>query len=746
VAQRTRLRTEHARTVARGRRPDLRDPHYLSSISSNVIRINAASTDQEQRILTLNINDAFLPQTPVTAVCALGSVPGFAQPIREAINLGLRYTSPASISRDFKVIGMFSTLVHFAEWCWSQGFRNFAELDAAAMKEFQQELERGYWPGALNWVARLNSYLATLEDTTRLKTFVSVRATRFGEKIAINYPALSEVLGTYLGNGSLPDFAYREIERSLQVPLSHRGRDWGRQITSSAYSRAFENINLLYEIHNEELGLRNRPFLSPRRIAAHIASVPKRTRTITVDTLEKMLAESFRWLFDIAPVVVEAMQSTPPLRPSNAGPRKRNQMRQKQIARYVPARFNALISERGIEFLSVAGTLSPRRDWDAESQVTLVEVIRSIHAAARLVICATTAKRSAAISDRNAGLRVNSMQTIDEQFGIYVCEFRSVKKRVASRRNEEISRLTAEAIKSCELLNATFHNMYPGALGIDFDRSAPLMSIPVPGPTGCLKSINSREEDKERSRLFHTALARYGVSLETATAHVLRRMYALIYYYRFEMPILVALSQRLGHPDLEVTKVYVTTDGGGAVNIEPLGAAELMEVKVLEEELEKVGIEYFSNKVLGILRGERLVGGFPKIVRRYLKWFYNAEHIEVTADEATAIKVVGELKRRGFSPTPNKHGTCFATERSIVKVAARCRDSRDGKLHKERASTGLCRNCPHHLATSSFLPSLRQRKSELQEQLASGKFSGIMLDAMASELVDLLRTIEQLEI
>ncbi|WP_250521345.1 hypothetical protein [Caballeronia sp. ATUFL_F2_KS42] len=108
---------------------------------------------------------------------------------------------------------------------------------------------------------------------------------------------------------------------------------------------------------------------------------------------------------------------------------------------------------------------------------------------------------------------------------------------------------------------------------------------------------------QEGAKLFFSDL---NVSITKVSAsHIYRRCFALIYMYRHDHPVLMALSRHLCHFTLETTRIY-TTDGRDVADdrsIESLFAAIEKEDADFSDEFEDIRSTYFQEKVVNILRG-----------------------------------------------------------------------------------------------------------------------------------------------
>ncbi|GAB7534288.1 hypothetical protein BGC_04930 [Burkholderia sp. 3C] len=226
-------------------------------------------------------------------------------------------------------------------------------------------------------------------------------------------------------------------------------------------------------------------------------------------------------------------------------------------------------------------------------------------------------------------------------------------------------------------------------------------------------------------------------------SRVFRRMYALIFYYRYENSDIVAVQHQLAHFDLQATRIYLTDpvsrrDVESIFFVMPTEAEDRRRAFMdndsdLEKEMRAVGEEKMAEEVYGVLAGQRFAGGFAKYVRRmHLKFCTLTSFKNIDINDA----VLKAVRRRGHFPRPYPHGECMLGS-APQKNRAHCYSAQDGIAHFEHASPKVCGGCMYHLTKVEYLQSLRADESRILNEIASGLHEGFALERKQTELSDL---------
>lgn len=232
---------------------------------------------------------------------------------------------------------------------------------------------------------------------------------------------------------------------------------------------------------------------------------------------------------------------------------------------------------------------------------------------------------------------------------------------------------------------------------------------------------------------FHNIPATYSF----ANAHPFRRLFALIYCYRFEHPVLVALSEHLVHLGPEQTQIYVTDPKSrrDKKRIQILYAKARQETADTYALLDNVRSEMFTEKILGILNGELTGGGFPRLVLKFIKRMSaSATFREMSASErATCTR--DRMEAHGYQFQESQYTGCAAGSAKHTRKASNC--AKDGQVHHERACPETCMNCVHGLKTDTYIEFIDMDAEELERASRDTRVRPHLRQRQAAEAVKL---------
>ncbi|MDR5751366.1 MULTISPECIES: hypothetical protein [unclassified Caballeronia] len=238
------------------------------------------------------------------------------------------------------------------------------------------------------------------------------------------------------------------------------------------------------------------------------------------------------------------------------------------------------------------------------------------------------------------------------------------------------------------------------------------------------------------------------VSVEKVSAsHIYRRCFALIYMYRHDHPVLMALSRHLCHLTLETTRVYVTDgkDVEDARSIESLFAAIDADDAGFRDEFEDVRSTYFQDKILQILKGESVSGQFARIVAKIgRKLEANASFREASIDEKARL-TREEAEKEGYATEPKANTSCAAGSAEKTKRQANCYNQEEGRISPETASAETCADCIHAITTCNHRSTLEKEIEELTKAANDAK-RPMQLRLSAQDAADGLKAIAQKEL
>jgi len=210
--------------------------------------------------------------------------------------------------------------------------------------------------------------------------------------------------------------------------------------------------------------------------------------------------------------------------------------------------------------------------------------------------------------------------------------------------------------------------------------------------------------------------------------HPFRRFFALLYYNRYDMPDLMAISNHLCHLDPGTTHIYLEDPVMriAAEKIEELFGSRILEdAKQMDSEMEDVRSEMFASTVLEILKGERSGGTWPQVVLRVYKIMSESVEFKELDLNHKSYAISGALMDENYIRWPFPHGGCNVGGNQISLAEAPCRRKDENHPHMEDASPELCSKCSHFdcsLLNIQFLTDSSEMHRRVEEDYSKPTF------------------------
>jgi hypothetical protein len=226
-----------------------------------------------------------------------------------------------------------------------------------------------------------------------------------------------------------------------------------------------------------------------------------------------------------------------------------------------------------------------------------------------------------------------------------------------------------------------------------------------------LEKFKSVKYDED-SRSFFRLVDPKG-SVLSQKSHPNRRLFACLYYYRYEFSELLALRDHLVHTDTLMTHKYVT-DPDTRKLAETMQEAWKNEQDGFDKVMDEVQGEYFRDTLIQIIKGECVGGRWPRLISKRLKTLAkDADFIELS-DEDKASFLTEKLTRKGYKANPKSNGVCFA---GTNKSSARLANCHSGEgLNPQDASPSMCHGCVHLFTNENYLVVMEDELVELGER------------------------------
>ncbi|GAA0824156.1 hypothetical protein GCM10009111_34690 [Colwellia asteriadis] len=168
--------------------------------------------------------------------------------------------------------------------------------------------------------------------------------------------------------------------------------------------------------------------------------------------------------------------------------------------------------------------------------------------------------------------------------------------------------------------------------------------------------------------------------------HQFRRMFALLYYYRFEGAYIGALSYHLRHFNIEMTKRYITDE------------------KFMKE-MKEIGEGWTASFLRKVVSGKTKLGGKSgeKIKHKLSDWLKHFRgKVDVVERERVVEKLTRYMKRVGAEFTQQAWGTiCACPKKTSLRKHSNCANEK-GEPNIEKGSVETCGGCAFAAYTDRF--------------------------------------------
>lgn len=461
-----------------------------------------------------------------------------------------------------------------------------------------------------------------------------------------------------------------------------------------------------------------------------------RNANLSVDDAALLMGTAFEFIDKASEALIRLLNDGRKIRPI----KKRCQLLQS-----IPA--NAEL-ERALGIKITAWCPSRHRDPEPD-EYSVTEVIAAVQGAAAVIIASLSARRQREVCDRERGIRRGDYLAVNEVYA--VCSF-YIEKTVRDRVSMNITGSTGDLIQNL----------------IDISNATNWFDFPIPADTSIFSchSLGMRARTREKtihlrftneSRTHSNSLAAF-ISIAfngrapTFNPHMLRRLFGLIYYYRFEHPTFRALQKHYFHSNIITTKTYITDPSSKeiceSIQVKIGGRSESIDknfnaaVADLQEILDSVAKQKFEETVMAILSDKPCSGGFVKLVRKIYRKLTLGASFMSNGPGPKISAVVDILQKNKHKPEPFSHGQCNAPQ-GRVNPRARC--YKDGALNRSEASITTCDGCLYQSQFSPHVTNISEAIDSMRQKLLEKWLSPIERDHLQAEIDNASRILDRLK-
>ncbi len=725
---------------------------FISDWDENIIIIDVAhhqADNQKEKIINLNLIALAVhgKNSIYTSNKMVSDFSNLCDMIKLAINAALFRYEKGNLS---DAVGRQVSLVQKVFiWMARNGIYKFSELTPNDFNELSVELAATGWWGVLDYDSAFQSMLA--EAKVDQKTLNGLLGAGKAKWSSLNYDFLKLKLGLPFPSTQIPMF-FREGLTSLWGDKRPNPKGLGFSVGNSPDSLqdTFSGINLL-ALHPQCFdGINFLPFPFASKLAKQLKhnSIPNRTDTISLPDAICIFKEATKWVYVLSPAIISIVTAVREVLEKIAHD---FDLLNHDGRGSKSTRFNTIV-KRTIEDQYRQLKLNYNFPYDslnfAYGANSLKGLIHTLQTASFILIAI------------NHGRRLNEIIGKDLPYGLYrgcvtdngylIPNFNIeiyIEKTIQDYSQFSCNQVVADCVnvleKLFELIRPLNSSVKTAPVNLADKRKEKLFKVRNFSVAGFLGETENYDFSENSKELFRLSSVQH--SIINNRAHPFRRLFALLYMYRFDHPELIALQNHLRHISPEATHIYISS-GNGELSSEiqnRLNNLANRENVDLDAELHNTSVEYLRNKITDILEGQLVGGYFPRLVSKLIVRLNTDARFIEDSISAKSCKLTEAIVNRGFMPIPMSTGVCMVGKSKHTRKIASCYEN--NQLNPSKASPETCSKCVNHLYPINSLAILESEIEELVSKSQDIKIPRSIRDEFKKE-ADKLTVIKELEV
>jgi len=711
---------------------------YLSDWNNNVVQIDVSVDRTKKNILSINLSDIHLQCKGELSIfpgtMPLTAFPNLTQAAKGLINI-LDATFTGNTKKSSIITNGLNNGCRFFSYIIShKGVYTLGALNRKDFVDFIQEMKsKEGWlnlldldDALLRLVAELNAGTITIGDVCR------VRHNNGSYKVSISRNYINRYTGIPGATGKLPRWFYEEL---LKLHGDKYSVNTGIETYFSGHiaHSYIKSINRLYDLPPGFDKPRFRPYPDPIALAYGLSGEERsrldakkgdgRTANLSLEDALKLFRECLSWIYDYSNGIIEILflfrQKLEDIIPEFD--KVKYSTAQKKLSNDIELKLDvsSICNKYKLPFENVVLN-SHCAGYDKNSCPSVSDLIDLLHTACFIMIATNNGRRYNEVvgsHQLNYGLYFGCLTTSDELNGVNFIDI-YVEKTLKDYADFYANQLVVDAVKLLEQLSQVFRPLFTEPKEYCSDVLLARKDKLFVSREFTLKSFISEPTSYNFGVSARGLYERAGVANEAIDnrTHPFRRFFALLYYYRYDMPDLFCVMDALGQLDPATTTGYVRDPGmrRAANRIDELYHSRLHEeIRQVESDMEDVRTEMFASTVLEILKGKRSGGIWPQIVLKvYQNLSENAEfdHLDLVGQ---GTEVANKMVQEGYNRVPFEHGGCNVGTSQLTISEALCKRKDEDIPHLEDASPQMCVNCVHHDCSFTHIKRLKQETARL---------------------------------
>lgn len=546
----------------------------------------------------------------------------------------------------------------------------------------------------------------------------------------LGYPMYRQVIPPWFREYCCAEISIRD-EREYCSRSNQKQIDKLQQVGVTPLKNMFGVLNDMSMASTDRIQFR--PVFSAKGMARSLSTkVDGRTENISLEDAVSVMGEAVKWIYDYSPDIIHLVNKFREFAVESYedNPSDPDANTERAISGAVTKKWRDYYSrtQKQYDFPWEVLGIRPRDTKSNNDDTSLTTMVFTLITACVVTIGINNGRRKRELTGEKSdyGLYFGCVSSHESASLDY--EFKTIdiyiEKTLQEYRELSINNLSHDAVGVLEALyNATRPvgtEPQEGRLeDIDEARAQKLTSTIFLTRRG-FSGVDARHQYRftENSKWFFQLCGVKNQKI-TGKTHTFRRLFAMLYFWRFKDARIEALSQHLCHLDYLMTQVYLSDPElrAEAESIERLYKVIQAENKEMNDLMGEVRIEFSEDAIRDILEG-RAAGGFAKRIRnlhnrmtRSISPLGNSQAYKDLPLEEQASVLSDIYNSHKHEPDPRRHGICWAD----AHHNGNCKDTDTGLLAKENGVPELCIGCPFHSYSDEYTSHLRDDLLELEE-------------------------------
>lgn len=703
---------------------------YLSEWDNNVVVLRVSANKNSNKTMRINLDEIWVNceggLSIFQGIVPLTTFPNLANTVKAFLNDCVN-TFGNSTKAVSEIHQNLNNLIRFIIWMFRRkGVYQLARLTRPDFEDFAADFRSNHgWAGVLGYEEALADLVKQLKNdeldpAMLLSPMLTIQ--RCIKGVQFKEGAIEKLTGLPI---TRTEVSQRFREKVAQIT----GREFICQARSqdgvsmmSAYS-VFKALNRLYRLPETFDCPRIKPVPNALALAKKNATVrhQERTKNLRLEDAIALFDESARWIYDYAPHILpllnkyrEKLEHYSHLS-DHWAPRKLSE--DEELDQLVTkALQTSPLPFRRI----VANARTPGHD-DTNCP-SIDELVQHTMTACFIMIATNHGRRLNEIIGVNQLPYGLYFGCIKEQAGSPVRHIDIyIEKTVKDWCSFYVNQLVIDAVKLLEEISQVFRPLFTPRKtyqdNVIAARHDKLFVWRYLTPLG-FENAPFSYFFKAASTKFYRRAGVTDLELDHR-AHPFRRFFALLYFYRYDNPKLLALQHHLRHLDPGMTVVYLSDP---PVRREADRIEVLYRKRVDEHTKEEMALlndvrsEMFHDTVYEILSGKRHGGHWPKTVTGLYRILANRGTFDGKSLREQAELTAKGLEKRGYGRIPFENGGCNNGDNRLTRKISACHSEDDDFCHLEEAGPAKCLQCVHHDSGETNIHFMEAERRRLRDQ------------------------------